>query len=96
MVRVQVVTDIRVHTGPCAESLKLTLGLGHVTVEEGEVADILGPHLGVRVDGVEPLVTAGDQVSSASDVASPSANCTTHCSTQQTNPRSAASLLNSW
>lgn len=63
MVRVQVVTDIRVHTSPCAKGLQLTLGLGHVTVEEGEVADVLGPHLGVRVDGVESLVAAEDQVS---------------------------------
>ena len=59
VVRVQVVADIRVHTGPCAESLQLALGLRHVTVEKGEIADILGPHFGVRVDGVKSLVAAG-------------------------------------
>lgn len=56
MVRVQVVTNVRVDTGPGRKSLKLALGLRHVTVEERKVTDIVGSHLGVRVGRVKSLV----------------------------------------
>jgi hypothetical protein len=58
VVRVQVVRDIRVDTCPCPESLELALGLRHVRVEEGKVANVGRSHLGVRVGRVVSLVAA--------------------------------------
>ncbi len=56
MMRVEVVGDIGIDTGPCSEGFKLGLGLRHVGREEGEVSDGGRSHLGVTVGWVESLV----------------------------------------
>lgn len=58
MVRVQVVGDVRIDSGPCTESLELALWLGHVRGEEGEITNVGRSHLGVRVGRVVSLVAA--------------------------------------
>ena len=58
MMRVQIVRDIRIDPCPGAERLELALGLGHVGREEAEIADGGGPHLGIVVGRVVPLVAA--------------------------------------
>jgi hypothetical protein len=58
VVRVQIIADVRIDSRPRAKRLQLTLGLRHVTVEEREIANILGPHLGIRVDRVESLMAS--------------------------------------
>ena len=56
MVRVEVVGDVALLTGPRFEGLELEFGLAHVAVEVVEVAEGLGSGSGVCVGGVEALV----------------------------------------
>lgn len=56
MVRVEIVRNVTILASPGLESLQLTLGLTHITVEIIEVAQVLrlGPR--ICVGGVEALV----------------------------------------
>jgi len=56
VVRVEVVRDIRVDTGPRLERLELELRLRHVRVVEVEVTELLCSGAGIVVRRVESLV----------------------------------------
>lgn len=56
--RVQIVRDIAIGSGPCFERLELALRLAHVAVEVIEVAEGQGAgfRAGVRIRGIESLM----------------------------------------
>jgi hypothetical protein len=61
VVRVEVVGDVRVDTGPGLERLELELWLGHVRAVKVEVSELLGSRSGVVVSRVESLVAGGGE-----------------------------------
>ena len=70
MVRVEVVGNVGIDTGPRLEGLQLELWLRHVRAVKVEVAELLGTGTGVVVSWVESLVAGVSTGTADSDSSS--------------------------